>query len=313
MTALSQLPPLPGFTALPQTYAAWPVWSDSTTKPTRFAPMPKKAAVRLWHRARDFDRGTHQQGKHGGSVGPTALAGTARVDLRLPEPPHRPPRPVLRGDRAQSRGLRPHRRHGAEAAARARDPHLGAPLRRDLARRAVRAGAGEQRLRRAARHPVARLQAARGAASARAGHLGRSTACATGPRHAASAPAISSSSAAWSIKPAWSSWWTMTALPCSVPSSSSLTGCAVPTMQATILGTSPRDGADADSGLLMRTAMPRLSGNSRNQDSLNRLRPSAAFLDDARPAAHGTGRAAMRGSDSHNGLMAMHRPIRARC
>ena len=47
---------LPSFTALPQTYAAWPVWSDSTTQTIRFQPMPKKAATRLWHRARDFDR-----------------------------------------------------------------------------------------------------------------------------------------------------------------------------------------------------------------------------------------------------------------
>ena len=75
MAPLSHLlPPLPGFPAPPQTYAAWPVWSDSTTTPIRFAPMAKKAAVKLWHRARDFDRGTHQPGKHGGSVGPTALA-----------------------------------------------------------------------------------------------------------------------------------------------------------------------------------------------------------------------------------------------
>jgi hypothetical protein len=74
MAPLSHLlPSLPGFTA-PQTYAPWPVWSDSTTKPIRFAPMPKKAAVRLWHRARDFDHGTHQPGRHGSSVGPTALA-----------------------------------------------------------------------------------------------------------------------------------------------------------------------------------------------------------------------------------------------
>jgi hypothetical protein len=53
--------------------APWPVWSDSTAAPIRFQPMPKKAAVRLWHRARDFDRGTHEPGKHGGAVGPTAL------------------------------------------------------------------------------------------------------------------------------------------------------------------------------------------------------------------------------------------------
>ena len=32
--------------------ASWPVWSDSTTTPIRFQPMPKKAAVRLWHLAR---------------------------------------------------------------------------------------------------------------------------------------------------------------------------------------------------------------------------------------------------------------------
>jgi hypothetical protein len=66
------LPSLPGFT-LPQTYAPWPVWSDSTTQTVRFQPIPKKAAVRLWHRARDFDRGTHQPGRHDGAAGHTAL------------------------------------------------------------------------------------------------------------------------------------------------------------------------------------------------------------------------------------------------
>jgi hypothetical protein len=75
MTTLSHLlPPLPGFTALASTYASWPVWSGSTTSLVRFQPMPKKAAVKLWHRARDFDRGTHQAGKHGGAVGHTGLA-----------------------------------------------------------------------------------------------------------------------------------------------------------------------------------------------------------------------------------------------
>ena len=60
MTTL--FPALPGF-AGQQTHAAWPVWSGSTTQTVRFQPMPKKAAVRLWHRARDFDRGTHQPGR----------------------------------------------------------------------------------------------------------------------------------------------------------------------------------------------------------------------------------------------------------
>ena len=32
--------------------------------PVRFAPLAKKAAVRLWHRARDFDRTTRQPGRH---------------------------------------------------------------------------------------------------------------------------------------------------------------------------------------------------------------------------------------------------------
>jgi Helix-turn-helix domain len=67
------LPPLPGLTALARTYAPWPVWSGSVAKPIRFAALPKKAAVRLWHRARDFDRSTHQPGHHGGALGHTAL------------------------------------------------------------------------------------------------------------------------------------------------------------------------------------------------------------------------------------------------
>ena len=66
-------PALPFPFTLPQTYAAWPVWSVSTTQPVRFAPLAKKAAVRLWHRARDFDRSTRQPGRHGGAVGHTGL------------------------------------------------------------------------------------------------------------------------------------------------------------------------------------------------------------------------------------------------
>ena len=67
------LPPLPGFTALGSTYAPWPVWSGSIANPVRFAPLAKKAAVRLWHRARGLDRSTHEPGRHGGAVGHTAL------------------------------------------------------------------------------------------------------------------------------------------------------------------------------------------------------------------------------------------------
>lgn len=63
------MPALPGF----HTAAAWPVWAGSTTQPVDWHPMPKKAAIRLWHRARDFDRRTHQPGRHGGAVGSSAL------------------------------------------------------------------------------------------------------------------------------------------------------------------------------------------------------------------------------------------------
>ena len=164
--------PIPALEA--PTRAPWPVWSGSVAKPVRFAPMAKKAAVRLWHRARDFDRGTHQPGRHGGSVGHAALPvlhalifdflnhRTGRLDPSYAA--------IARKAGVCVRTVA----SGAEAAARARDPELGAPLRRKLARRAVRAGAGDQRLRRAAGEPVARLPAASRAASARAGHLGRS-------------------------------------------------------------------------------------------------------------------------------------------
>src|SRR3954452_983287 len=65
---------LPGLPVMSeQTYAAFPVWSESTAKPVRFTPLSKKEALSLWHRARDFDRQTHKPGKHGGAIGPSGL------------------------------------------------------------------------------------------------------------------------------------------------------------------------------------------------------------------------------------------------
>jgi hypothetical protein len=64
---------LPGF-ASPKTYAAWPVWRDSTTKEVRFVPMLLKQAAKHWQKARRFDRQTHIAWKHGGLIGRTALA-----------------------------------------------------------------------------------------------------------------------------------------------------------------------------------------------------------------------------------------------
>jgi hypothetical protein len=76
--------------------------------------------------------------------------GSPQPDLRLPEPPHRPTGPVLCGPRPQGPRVRARGRYRAEAAARTRDPELGTPPRRELGRRPVRPGAGDQRLRGAA-------------------------------------------------------------------------------------------------------------------------------------------------------------------
>ena len=53
-----------------QTHAPHSVWSGSTSKPVQFTPLPKKAAMRLWQYAREFDRQTKEKGCHGGAIGP---------------------------------------------------------------------------------------------------------------------------------------------------------------------------------------------------------------------------------------------------
>ena len=44
------LPPLPGIDS-PKTFAAWPVWRDSTTERVQFVAMSKKKAAALWGHA----------------------------------------------------------------------------------------------------------------------------------------------------------------------------------------------------------------------------------------------------------------------
>ena len=63
---------LPGFSS-PQPCAPWPVWRNSVAGPVRFAPMSRKAAAKLWHAARRWDRDTRQPRRHGGIIGRTAL------------------------------------------------------------------------------------------------------------------------------------------------------------------------------------------------------------------------------------------------
>jgi len=50
-------------------YAPWQVWSGSTTQPTRFVPIPKKAAIRIYHKALEWNRRGKVAGRHGGLIG----------------------------------------------------------------------------------------------------------------------------------------------------------------------------------------------------------------------------------------------------
>src|ERR1700722_853523 len=67
------LTPFPGF-AGPKTFAAWPVWRDSTMSAGKSQPMPKRQAVRLYHKARRFERQTRQPGRQDGALGRNGLA-----------------------------------------------------------------------------------------------------------------------------------------------------------------------------------------------------------------------------------------------
>ncbi len=72
---LTQALTFPGFGGSGRkTYAAWPVWKDSTTKDVRYKPLPKKKAVRLYHEARRFERQTRRPGKQDGALGRNGLA-----------------------------------------------------------------------------------------------------------------------------------------------------------------------------------------------------------------------------------------------
>lgn len=54
-------------------YATWPVWSGSTTKETRFVPMPRKAAMRIYHKAAKWNGSGKLAGRHGGLIGSHVL------------------------------------------------------------------------------------------------------------------------------------------------------------------------------------------------------------------------------------------------
>ena len=56
-----------------KTYAPYPVWAGSTTAKVRFVPLPKQEAVRIFHKAREFERQTRKPGKQDGDVGSVGL------------------------------------------------------------------------------------------------------------------------------------------------------------------------------------------------------------------------------------------------
>jgi hypothetical protein len=68
------LPPLPGLADSLKSYAPSPVWCDSTTATVQFYPLPKKKAVKLYHKARQFERQTRAKGKQDGAVTRNGLA-----------------------------------------------------------------------------------------------------------------------------------------------------------------------------------------------------------------------------------------------
>ena len=87
------MPTLPGMAGSGgqlQTYAPSPVWRDSTTADVNFHPLPKKKAVKLYHRARDFERRTRQPGKQDGAIGRNGLAVLHALIFDFLDYPHRP-------------------------------------------------------------------------------------------------------------------------------------------------------------------------------------------------------------------------------
>ena len=57
-----------------KTYAPSPVWSGSVAGPVKYRPLTKREAVRLYHRARAFERQTRQPGRQDGAIGRNGLA-----------------------------------------------------------------------------------------------------------------------------------------------------------------------------------------------------------------------------------------------
>jgi hypothetical protein len=66
------LPPLPGFDS-PKSYAAWPVWSGSTTAEIKWPKVIKEAVIAWYHKARSWNAAKRAAGRYGGTLGSSCL------------------------------------------------------------------------------------------------------------------------------------------------------------------------------------------------------------------------------------------------
>jgi hypothetical protein len=67
------LPSFPGFDS-PKTYAAWPVWRDSSTSKVKFWPwLKKKQAGKIYAKAQSLEGQTRQPGRQDGALGRNGL------------------------------------------------------------------------------------------------------------------------------------------------------------------------------------------------------------------------------------------------
>jgi hypothetical protein len=68
----SLLPQLPGIDS-PKTFAAYPVWADSTTTELRWPTVVKEAVVRWYHQARAWNAAKQAARRYGGTIGSSAM------------------------------------------------------------------------------------------------------------------------------------------------------------------------------------------------------------------------------------------------
>jgi hypothetical protein len=66
------LPPLPGFDS-PKSYAAWPVWSGSTTAEIKWPKVVKTAVIDWYHKAQNWNAAKQAAGRYGGTLGSSCM------------------------------------------------------------------------------------------------------------------------------------------------------------------------------------------------------------------------------------------------